>query len=331
MRIQMMNTERPPSSHLFRYAWVLPAVFFMHFIVSPQSRSLQAMDLHANSNSVVIPRAFNGFYAMEGNAHYVLRIETTTQGLLLKELWTGKETAFQRVSEAEYWNPDRAFPVKFTSGGDGTPPSLVAFERDRWVKIEDLDSWIKQEFRLTPEELKAFEGYYQFEKNSDAYLKFTVKENGLVAREMWSGNEFFIVPKSALEFYSKTSNYPVAFARNQSGSVTQAVVFKEDVWKKVAEYAPRKTVTLSPEKLKAFEGRYTHQFEPGKDSFIEITAAEDHLTLKELWSGNETRFVPSSELEFFNRQRRFALKFTKDKTGKVISVLAFNKDVWTRE
>ncbi len=66
----------------------------------------------------------------------------------------------------------------------------------------------------------------------------------------------------------------------------------------------------------------SYRFEQNPDAY--------HLILKESWSGNEIKFLPSSELEFFNTQRAFPLKFTKDNTGKVVQVLAFNRDLWTR-
>jgi hypothetical protein len=37
-------------------------------------------------------------------------------------------------------------------------------------------------------------------------------------------------------------------------------------------------IHLKPEQLKVFEGKYTFQFEKGKDSYIEITAHNDHIT-----------------------------------------------------
>jgi len=187
-----------------------------------------------------------------------------------------------------------------------------------------------QDFTLTAKELKSFEGFYQMEQNPVAYLQFSVKENGLTAKQVWDGKEFFILPKSALEFYSRAEQYPVKFTRDKNGMVTQAVVFEKDVWKKVKQITPRKEVTLSPEKLRAYAGKYTFQFEPGKDAFLQITAKDGQLLLKELWSGNEITFKPTSELQFYNKDGSFPLKFTKNSTGTVTHVLAFNRDLWTK-
>ena len=87
----------------------------------------------------------------------------------------------------------------------------------------------------------------------------------------------------------------------------------------------------TPKQLKAFEGKYTFQFQPGQTAYLQITAKEDHLMVKELWTGNEMKFLPTSELDFFHKERAFPLKFTKDNKGVVTHVLAFNKDLWTKE
>ena len=92
-----------------------------------------------------------------------------------------------------------------------------------------------------------------------------------------------------------------------------------------------KVVKLSPQKLKAFEGRYVFQFQPGQNAYLQITAKEDHLMVKEMWTGNEMKFVPTSELDFYHKERTFPLKFTKDSKGVVTHVLAFNRDLWTKE
>ena len=208
-----------------------------------------------------------------------------------------------------------------------TSPSHTSTGREM---MNDHEPAIIQEFKLTTEELKTFEGYYQFEQNPEMYLQFSVKENGLIAQEVWSGKQFFILPKSSLEFYSQKEIYPAKFTKDNKGMITQVLVFNRDVWKKVKDYKPRTVAKLSPQKLKAFEGKYTFEFEPGKAEYLQITAKEDHLILKEMWSGNEIKFKPSSDLEFFNEARGFPLKFTKDNTGAITQVLAFNRDLWTR-
>ena len=208
-------------------------------------------------------------------------------------------------------------------------PSIAYFLGVSAFFLNSIPSF-SQEFKLTQAELTAFEGYYQFDKNPDAHIQIRAQGDGLLATQLWDYTEFFILPKSALEFYSAQEKFPVTFARDSTGKVSQVSVFNRDLWRKVDNYTPRKMVILPASSLKAFEGKYTFQMEPGRDEFIYISASEDHLILKEDWSGLELRFQPLSALEFFNKARAFPLKFSRDSTGTVTHVLAFNRDLWTR-
>ncbi len=135
-----------------------------------------------------------------------------------------------------------------------------------------------------------------------------------------------------LEFFNEEKSFPLKFSKDKDGTITQVLAFDRDLWNKVKDYKPviKKEIKLTPQQLKAFEGKYRFQFEKGEDSFLQITTAEDHLVLKQLWDNKEINFVPESELEFFCKDRNFPLKFIKDKNGNVIQMLVFNKDLWER-
>ena len=135
-----------------------------------------------------------------------------------------------------------------------------------------------------------------------------------------------------MEFFNQEYSFPLKFESDQNGIITQVTAFDRDLWNKVKNYNPvlNTEIHLSPDQLKAFEGKYTFQFEKGEDSYIQITAAADHVTLKQLWDGKEINFVPKSKVEFFCKKQSFPLKFIKDSNGNVIQVLAFNRDVWQR-
>jgi len=180
--------------------------------------------------------------------------------------------------------------------------------------------------------LKKFEGYYQFTNDTTTYLQITAKGNSLILHQLWDGKEIGFERKSELEFLNEEHSFPLKFSSDQNGIITQVTAFDRDLWNKVKNYNPvlNTEIHLSPDQLKPFEGKYTFQFEQGKDSYIQITAAADHITLKQLWDGKEINFVPKSNAEFFCKEQPFPLKFIKDGNGNVIQVLAFNKDLWQR-
>jgi len=180
--------------------------------------------------------------------------------------------------------------------------------------------------------LKKFEGYYQFTNDTTNYLQITSQGNNLILHQLWDGKEITFERKSELEFYNQEYSFPLKFVSDQNGVITQVTAFDRDLWNIVKNYKPiiNTEIHLSPDQLKLFEGKYTFQFEKGEDSYIQITAATDHITLKQLWDGKEINFVPGSNVEFFCKEQPFPLKFIKDDKGNVIQVLAFNKDLWQR-
>jgi len=180
--------------------------------------------------------------------------------------------------------------------------------------------------------LKKFEGYYEFTNDTTQHLQITSQGNKLILHQLWDNKEITFERKSELEFRNEEYSFPLKFGSGQNGVITQVTAFDRDLWNKVNNYKPviNVEIHLSPDQLKPFEGKYTFQFEKGKDSYIQITAATDHITLKQQWDGKEINFVPKSNVEFFCKEHPFPLKFIKDDKGTVIQVLAFNKDLWQK-
>jgi len=168
-------------------------------------------------------------------------------------------------------------------------------------------------------ELKAFEGYYQFQNNKDVFLQIIAKGNNLILKQLWDGEEIIFVQKSELEFFNEEKSFPLKFSKDKNGVITQVLAFDRDLWNKVKDYKPviKKEIQLTPQQLKTFEGKYRFQM-------------ETHLVLKQLWDGKEINFVPESELDFFCKDQSFPLKFIKDKNGSIIQMLAFNRDLWEK-
>ncbi|HTQ29509.1 MAG TPA: serine hydrolase domain-containing protein [Puia sp.] len=102
-------------------------------------------------------------------------------------------------------------------------------------------------------------------------------------------------------------------------------------WKDFYKPETKKLMKLTTAQLKAVEGKYQFEFQKGKPAYIQITSNSNNgIVLKQLWDGQEISFLPESELEFFCPTNPFPLKFTKDQTGQITQVLAFNRDLWNR-
>jgi uncharacterized protein YjhX (UPF0386 family) len=180
-------------------------------------------------------------------------------------------------------------------------------------------------------ELKAFEGYYQLDKDKDRYLQILIKENKLVLRQLWDQREIPFEQKSALNFYNEQFSFPLSFSKDTNGEITQVLAFDRDTWIKVKNYKPvvKKEITLSSEKMKAFAGKYK-MTDDGQDRFLQFTVAGNSLEVKELWSGNLFTIVPESELVFFAKNAYYPVQFSKDKDGNIIQALILKRDVWLK-
>jgi CubicO group peptidase (beta-lactamase class C family) len=128
-------------------------------------------------------------------------------------------------------------------------------------------------------------------------------------------------------------NGVAVMVNSDNGGILQEIINSVALvyrWKDYYEPVSKKVVTLTADQLKKLEGKYQFDFEKGKTSYIQITSNSTGIVLKQLWDGREISFLPESDLEFFNENSRFPLKFIRDKEGNVTQVLAFDRDLWNR-
>ena len=112
---------------------------------------------------------------------------------------------------------------------------LLAFQKDWWDKVKDYKPVIHKEHKLSASELKAFEGKYQFEKESTAFLQIVAKEDHLVLKQLWDSKEFDFTPESPLDFFVKGQEFPLKFTKDKDGRVTKVLAFERDAWDRVKE------------------------------------------------------------------------------------------------
>lgn len=183
---------------------------------------------------------------------------------------------------------------------------------------------------LTREELKAFKGVFQFAKDLDRYLRFTVRNDTLVAEFIPDPKVVALLPDTGLSFVVKDGSDRIVFHKNAAGVVNQ-VYLGDNVWNRVANYKPvvKKEMAHMPEQLRLFEGLYQLSDDPNR--FIQFTVRGTNLVLKQTWDGNEVFFVPEAEMDFFAKAiPLFTLHFTKETDGTISQVLAFKRDLWIK-
>jgi CubicO group peptidase (beta-lactamase class C family) len=193
-----------------------------------------------------------------------------------------------------------------------------------WENFYDDD--VKKIAKLSDDELKAFEGFYRA-KEGNNYLRFLVKDHQLALTQLWDGREIMFSPESGLDFFCKDFPFPLKFAR-KGGAITEVLAFNRDLWVKDTNFklVDKKRIQLLPTQLKILEGKF--QLQQNKGLAMQITAANDHLIVKQLWDGRELPFVPESELNFFARDNQFfPIRFIKDSDGRIAQLIAFERDV----
>jgi hypothetical protein len=174
--------------------------------------------------------------------------------------------------------------------------------------------------------LKAFAGKYQLESNKMSLLQILQKGNQLALKQLWDGEEIVFKQTSELEFYNDERSFPLTFIKNNNGEVIRLLAANKDVWNRVADnYIPtpelQKTIQLTAEQLKAFEGKY--KLDGGDaNSVLQITAANGHLVIK--YGQSEVSFSPVSATDFFNEDQTIPLKFSKGADGSVTQLFVKN-------
>ncbi len=168
--------------------------------------------------------------------------------------------------------------------------------------------------------MKVFEGLYQ---GQGSFIRITEKENKLILKQLWDGNEFEFVPDSAMHFFNKNQlRFTLEFVKGDDGSIARMVAFGRDRWDKA------KKVSLTPEKVKGFEGKYRLKEDP--DDIIQINASGLNLTIKQLWDGKEVAVKPIADLFFYNEAQGYSVAFDKDDSGAINGVLILNTDFFEK-
>jgi hypothetical protein len=201
-----------------------------------------ALSAHAGNNSrkMFISKSpltgFEGYYQLDDDKDQYLQIMVKNDKLVLKQLWDQREITFEQKSDLYFYNEELKFPLTFSKNANGEISQVLAFEHDTWIKVKNYKPVEKKSITLPAKTMQAYAGKYKISRDDhEAFLQFTVKGNALEVKELWSEKIYTIVPESELVFFAKNGYYPVEFTKDKDGNVTQALIFRRDVWVKVKE------------------------------------------------------------------------------------------------
>jgi hypothetical protein len=272
-------------------------------------------------------KAYEGFFQSSNNDEMYVQFIAQENSLLAKLLWNNNEMHLIPETELSFISKETGdegpVHVRFSKDSSGLISQLFVNNNDSWKKVKDYKPVIKKEIEHTPEQLKKFEGLYQSQHENPEFIQFTVKENTIVLKQLWDGNEIPFVPQSELDFFSKVAPlFTLTFTKGADGSITQVLAFKRDLWVKAKEARP------TQEQLKALEGKY--QFIDDKDNYIQLTARDGHLILKQLWDAKEIILEPQTATHFYNSAQSYPLLVIKDNSGTVTQVRVLGNDLFNK-
>ncbi|SDP91404.1 Signal transducer regulating beta-lactamase production, contains metallopeptidase domain [Mucilaginibacter sp. OK268] len=178
-------------------------------------------------------KKFEGYYELKGQKGTFIQISSAGNGLVLKQLWDNEQIDFAAKSPLDFFaktNP--GFTLQFTSDNAGGITQVLAFGKDVWVRSNNYHAPV--EVKLTAQELKKFEGKYEFTEKEGTFIQITSIGNGLVLNQLWDNKQIGFAATGPLDFFAKTApGFTLQFTGNNSGGITQVLAFGKDVWKKV--------------------------------------------------------------------------------------------------
>lgn len=231
----MNNLKQNPASKQYKLLFVLAFIFLSCFFISPvAARSLTTHQMRVDSTSL---KAFEGLYQQKDNQYMCFRITAVNDGLLAKQVDGDMQLKLTRKSDLGFEMPDddgdEMIPVVFSKNHAGEIAQILVAGRQLWQKVESYMP--PKEVKLTAEQLKAYEGKYQFEVKKDAFIQITATADGLKLKQSWDGKEVDFMSIGDDAFLNKQLGFPLKFFKDQDGHVVKVLAFNRDTWDKVKE------------------------------------------------------------------------------------------------
>jgi len=276
-------------------------------------------------------QAYSGYFQFTRYDKWVLQVKSAEGGIMVKSLWLGDEVRLTPLSDSTFFCPHGfggdSMTVTFgkKKNKEGEYEQLALGDIPSWVRVYGYKPYEPVAIRLTPEQLKAFEGLYQGVPDSGLlmFIKAKPEENKLLAMRLWANAEFEAIPDSALHFFERENlTYTLQFKKGQGGSISE-LTFAD-----VNHFAKVNSPSLTPARMKTFEGKYRLKEDP--DNLILITAHDLSLVIKQLWDGKETIVDPLADFFFYNSARKYSAAFREDQSGAITGVLVLNKDLFEK-
>jgi hypothetical protein len=82
-------------------------------------------------------RAFTGKFRFKDDHDNIILISIKGNGLVLKQLWDGKEIAISPRSAVYFYNDEQSFPALFVKEKDGSVSKVLVLGEDVFERMKD--------------------------------------------------------------------------------------------------------------------------------------------------------------------------------------------------
>lgn len=220
-------------------------------------------------------KALEGIYQNEANKAVYVQVIAKQNKLIAKQLWNGKETPMLAQSDVSFLvHVGYLRIVKFTKNNEGIATKFSTLDKGEWNKVDSYHPI--DQIKIPAQDLKKFEGYYEFRERKGQFLQIIATGKGLMLKQLWDNMEIDFGATSALEFLAKDNpQFTLRFTADNAGRITQVLAFGKDVWVRNDNYHPPVEIKLTAQDLKKLEGKY--EFSNQKGQFLQISATANGL------------------------------------------------------
>jgi hypothetical protein len=231
----MKSLKKIPGNKVCKFAFVFSLMILNIFIISPAT-ALPGLHKIVTVEDTPL-KAFEGIYQFKDNEFAYFQITAVNDKLLVKQIEGNQQFTLTRKSEFTFETKDddgdETISVVFSKNDAGEITQATVAGKQLYVKVK---SYVPvKEIKLTPGQLKAFEGKYQFEEKSGTFLQITATADGLMLKQLWDNREINFIAVADLTFLNKQMGFPLKCTKDQAGNVIKVLAFNRDLWDKVKE------------------------------------------------------------------------------------------------
>jgi CubicO group peptidase (beta-lactamase class C family) len=174
-----------------------------------------------------------------------------------------------------------------------------------------------KEIPVSEDILKQYAGVYEDDNSNQ---RFITCDSSKLFSQRGGGQKYRIRPMENDKFFFEESFTTITFKRNESGTVTEAVMDDrgtQTIWKKTDKSLPAHVeIKLSPEILSRYAGNY--ELMPG---FVLTITIEGERIFSQATGQGKIEIFPESETKFFLKVVEATLDFVKDEAGTYSKVI----------